>query len=57
MELMHNIGSMREDYEALRQEIIEIEETNKEVRTNLTEQLSIVHNEFSQLKDLLKDCK
>lgn len=55
MELMHNIRDIRNDFSLLRTELEDVEEKGKEVKTNLTEQINCVFNDYSLLQDTLKN--
>lgn len=57
MGLMLQINNIRDDYNTLSDELLAVEESRKDIKTNLTEQITTVTEEFIVLKNLLKSSK
>lgn len=54
---MLQINNIRDDYNTLSDELLAVEESRKDIKTNLTEQITTVTEEFIVLKNLLKSSK
>lgn len=55
--LMVDINNMRNDYNTLREEMLSVEESHKDIKANLTEEINSVANEFFAVKNRLKPTK
>lgn len=57
MGLMLQINNIRDDYNTLSDELLAVEQSRKDIKTNLTEQITTVTEDFIVLKNLLKSSK